>query len=373
MKKIFIIISIFISINVLQPSFDLKGQELPKNIIVFIGDGMGVSQLSAAKHTQPKLNMERFSITGLVNTAAADNLITDSAAGGTAMATGEKTYNGAISYSPKGDTLKTIFEYAEELGKKTGLVATSTITHATPAVFASHVDDRAKQDEIARQLTHSGTDVMIGGGRKYFVPENHKGSERSDDLNLLDSLKTRMNVMDDIESLLNYRKKENFAALLEMDPLPKASERGYSLADLTSKALNVLSKNENGFILIVEGSQIDWGGHENDFEYILSETIDFDKAVGVGLDFAEKNKETLVIATADHETGGMTITGGDKDGENLEVEFGTGGHTASLVPIFAYGSMSEEFSGIIDNTDIGKNFIKILTEHSANYFENAAN
>ena len=179
--------------------------------------------------------------------------------------------------------------------------------------------------------------------------------------------------MDDIESLLNYRRNENFAALLEMDPLPRASERGYSLADLTSKALNVLSKNENGFILIVEGSQIDWGGHENDFEYIFSETIDFDKAVGVGLDFAEKNKETLVIATADHETGGMTITGGDKDGKNLEVEFGTGGHTASLVPIFAYGPKSEEFSGIIDNTDIGKNFIKILTEHSAKYFEKAAN
>lgn len=254
MKKIFKIITMFILVSGLHPGFNVNGQDLPKNIIIFIGDGMGVYQLSAAKHTQKNINLDRFNITGLVNTASADNLITDSAAGATAMATGEKTYNGAISFSPKGDTLKTVFEYAKEKGKSTGLVATSTITNATSASFASHVDDRSNQAEIARQLVKSGTDVMIGGGRKYFVPTNQNESERNDELNLLDSLKTRMNVINEIGSLLDYRKSENFASLLEMEPLPKATERDYSLADLTSTALNVLRKNEAGFVLMVEGS-----------------------------------------------------------------------------------------------------------------------
>lgn len=370
MKKIFKIITMFILVSGLHPGFNVNGQDLPKNIIIFIGDGMGVYQLSAAKHTQKNINLDRFNITGLVNTASADNLITDSAAGATAMATGEKTYNGAISFSPKGDTLKTVFEYAKEKGKSTGLVATSTITNATSASFASHVDDRSNQAEIARQLVKSGTDVMIGGGRKYFVPTNQNESERNDELNLLDSLKTRMNVINEIGSLLDYRKSENFASLLEMEPLPKATERDYSLADLTSTALNVLRKNEAGFVLMVEGSQIDWGGHENDFEYILSETVDFDEAVGTGLDFTETYGETLVIVTADHETGGMTITGGDKEGKNLEVEFSTGGHTAALVPIFSYGPKAEEFGGMLDNTDIGKNLIKLLEGYLDRLSEN---
>ena len=351
---------------------NLIAQEIPKNIIIFIGDGMGVSQLSAAKYDRGNLNIERCKVAGLVTTAAADKLITDSAAGATAYATGHKTSNGAISMSTNGKELKTLFEFAEERGKSTGVVATSTITHATPAAFTTHIDDRGRQDEIARQMAEGGTDVIIGGGRQYFIPQSIEGSERNDDIDPIALLKNKMPVVNDIQSLHKSLISNKLAALLELGPLPKASEREYSLAGLTKTALEILKKEENGFVLLVEGSQIDWGGHENNLRYILSETIDFDEAVGAGLDFAERDGETLVVVTADHETGGLSITGGTKEGKELEAGFNTGGHTADMVPIFSYGPSADEFSGILDNTDIGKKLINFLL-NSENIHQKAAN
>lgn len=333
----------------------------PKNIILLIGDGMGVSQVTAAKIVKGKLEMERLNVGGLLTTHAANTLYTDSAAAGTALATGYKTKKGAISVSPDNKPLKTVLEYAEEKGKATGLVASSSLTHATPASFASHVDKRSKANLIAEHITKSGVDVLFGGGWAHFIPKSTKDSKRKDDKDLLSELKKRMTVITSAEEFWKLGDVDAAAGFFAAKHLPKAKERNPGLDKLTAKAIDILSKNKDGFFLMVEGSQIDWAGHKNSQEDIIEETIDFDKAVGVAMDFAVKNTSTLVIVTADHETGGFAVLNGSvKDKKVSDSKFTNKGHTASMVPLFAYGPGSSLFSGINDNTILGKTIIKYL-------------
>lgn len=333
-------------------------REGPKNIILMIGDGMGVAHLTYGHLTSDSLNAERMPVGGLVKTFPSGGMITDSAASGTAMATGHKTRNGMISISPDGDTLRTIYEYAEENGILTGLVATSSITHATPAVFVSHVPDRQMQEEIARQMTGSGVDVIIGGGWAYFVPAGIEGSRRTDDLDLMSILKERMPVVRSTGEMDKLDGVKSAAVFLAPRECPTADEREYSLADLTAKAIEILSAGEKGFILMVEGSQIDWAAHDNDFDGILHEMRDFNGAVGTALDFAERDGRTLVIMTADHETGGMALHEIQKDSSMTVLpQFTTDEHTMEMVPIFAFGPGAELFGGIHDNTFIGNTLI----------------
>jgi alkaline phosphatase len=335
----------------------------PKNIILLVGDGMGTSQLTAAKYVKGKLEAERCPVGGFVTTHSLNKLVTDSAAAGTAMATGYKTTNGTISQTPEGVPLKTALEVAEEKGKATGLVCTSAITHATPASFSAHVPKRSMQPAIAEQIAAQDIEVLFGGGRGYFIPQSEKGSRRKDEKNLIERLEARMEVITTTAEFEALETPVRVAGLFADKALPKFSEGRIGLPAMTEKALQILAQNNEGFFLMVEGSQIDWGGHANDAKYILDETIDFDTAVGVALDFAEKNGDTLVVVTADHETGGFAVLDGSVEAPSItNTAFATKSHSAAMVPLFAYGPGSEAFGGIHDNTDMGRLIIRYLAE-----------
>lgn len=339
----------------------------PENIILFIGDGMGVAQISAGKIAQGRLNLERFSITGLVTTHSESNLVTESAAAATALATGHKTGNRAVAVAPDKKPLKTLFEHAQERGKSTGIVVTSSVTHATPAAFMAHTADRDNQADIAEQIVNGPTDVLIGGGWAYFIPESNAGSRRSDQKNLLNALENKMPVVLSFDKLPAGGEHQKLAALLAPVSLPKAAERNYTLAELTKAAIGILSKNRKGFVLLVEGSQIDWAAHDQNPGTIISEMIDFDGAIGTGLDFARQIRNTLIVVTADHETGGFAVHDGSIVNRQVTASgFTTTGHTATMVPIFACGPGSAAFSGIQDNARIGQTLIDLLLQKDIN-------
>lgn len=325
-----------------------------ENIILMIGDGMGVSQVNAGITANNGLHIEKAQFVGFSKTSSADNYITDSGAGGTALATGTKTNNGAISVDVNGNNIKTILEIAAENGLSTGVVASCAITHATPASFVAHQQSRGLQEEIAIDFLNSDITLFIGGGKKYF-------NNRSDNRNLLTELANNgFKVALDMESVKNTTSGK--LAALVADEHPEAyPERGEFLTESVETAINILKDNQNGFFLMVEGSQIDWAGHAHDTEYTINEVIDFDRAVKVAFDFADQNPGTLVIVTADHETGGMALTAGDLSTNEVRASWGTGGHTAVMVPVFAYGSGAKQFAGIYENTDI---FEKMLSLYS---------
>jgi alkaline phosphatase len=253
--------------------------------------------------------------------------------------------------------LPTIFDEAERLNLSTGLVVTSTVTHATPAAFIAHTINRKEEKEIARQFTNKEIDVVIGGGAKYF---NNDGASSSGKCNFDILTENGYDIYRNSEDFLASQPNNKFYALLEEEQLKRANERNYSLADLTKKALPLLSQNENGFILMIEGSQIDWGAHENNQEYTLSELNDFCGAINIALDFAEEDGNTLVVVTADHETGGMSINGGKPDGSEISMKFTTTGHTAEMVGVFAKGPGEELFRGVYDNFMIGRNLFHLV-------------
>ncbi len=320
-----------------------------------IGDGMGTSQVYAG-YTAKKglMNMTGMPVSGFVTTFSANDYITDSGAGGTALACGVKTNNFSIGVDSKGKPVKSILEMAEKSGLSTGLVATSAITHATPASFIAHTGDRSKYGEIAMDFLHSGIDVFIGGGYNNFA-------RRSDSLNLLDSLRARGYLVARNLRDVDVPSTPRLAALLADEHLPRmAKGRGNMLPDATAMALKILKRNKKGFFIMIEGSQIDWGGHDNDPAYVVDEVVDFDNAIGKALQFAAKDGETLVLVTADHETGGFGITGGSLVTGVVLGAFLSKDHTATMVPIFAYGPGSEKFTGVQDNTDIFKKCVELL-------------
>ncbi len=331
----------------------------PKNVILMIGDGMGLSQISAAMyHNKKQTNFEQFEVIGFHKPYAESDLITDSAAGATAFACGKKTYNGAIGLDSDTIPIRNIIEEAELKGLATGLVATSTIVHATPAAFIAHEISRERYEAIAADFLDVDIDLFIGGGLRYF------NNRDSDSRNLIEELKGKGYEVSDYfhEDILTYRPNINknlafFTA--DKHPLPAHAGRDY-LPYASKMAAKFLShKNEKGFFLMIEGSQIDWAGHANDGEMLIEEVLDFDKTLGKILDFARKDGNTLVVVTADHETGGLAITPGSEE-EGILTKFTTNGHTGTLVPVFAYGPSSELFSGIYENTQIHTRIRKAL-------------
>lgn len=319
----------------------------PKNIILLIGDGMGLSQVYAAMTVNGgQLNIAQMPYTGFSITTCYDKYITDSGAGGTAIAIGKKTYYGALGVDAEAMPSESILEIAEKHSLKTGLVSTSAITHATPASFIAHQKSRNMYEEIANDFLNTDIDVFIGGGKKHFI-------QRKDGRNLLTELKTKGyqvgEKLTDIEDL-----KRPYAVLTDSVHTPKYPHRGELLPDATDMAVKTLSTGKKGFFLMVEGSQIDWGCHQNNTDYLLLETLDFDKAVGKALEFAVKDKNTLVIVTADHETGGMAIVGGNFEKHTIQAKYASTKHTAVMVPVFAYGPGADCFTGIYQNTDIFK-------------------
>ena len=363
----FITFTFFVFIACESSVYGLNGSggssKLPKNIILMIGDGMGLAQISAGKTYKGKLNLERIKVVGLLTTYSCDSYITDSAASATAMSTGHKTKNGALGVDCNGNKLETVLEYANKIGKTTGIVVVCAITHATPAAFVSHVPSRKLQFEIARQIAEEeNTDLYFGGGWGWFLPES-KGGMRTDGKDLIKVMKERgytyVSTTDEFKNL-NLNSVKKIIGLFAKNHPPYAPDRKPTLAEMTSKAIKFLSKNPNGFFLMVEGSQIDWAGHANNSDQILKEVADFDDAIGVALDFAQKDGNTLVIITADHETGGYALVGGSIENHTVDGKFVTNHHTGIMVPVFAYGPGAEAFAGISDNTLVGKKIFEYL-------------
>jgi len=352
------ILFLIVAIVLMACSSSGNGQnkpEQPTKIIFLIGDGMGLSAVTTGFYygEQPSV-FTRFKEIGLQQTSSAIEKVTDSAASGTALATGTKTYNGAIGIDTSLTPHQSIAELTASLGWSTGVVATSTISHATPASFFAHVEQRGMEDEIAAQLLSSEIDFFAGGGLARFIA-------RADSTNILPLAAEKGFLVDTsklaAEGTLEADKKYGF--LLAMGGMPTMIQgRGDFLPDATSLAISHLSQNQEGFFLMIEGSQIDWAGHAKDTEYLVSEMLDFEKTIAAALDYAEKDGNTLVVVTADHETGGFALAP-ELSKENpygnykeLGPVFATGQHSATLIPVFAYGPGAENFKGIYQNTDI---------------------
>lgn len=341
--RILLFLSLFIGISAAysQP-------QRPQNVILMIGDGMGLTQVTGGMTIKKTpLTLESFPFTGFAKTFSADNYITDSAAAGTALSSGIKTYNGAIGVDINKKPIPSILSESEAKGLATGMVVTSYVTHATPAAFIAHQVDRNMYEEIADDFLKTDIDVFIGGGRDHF-------ELRKDKRNLSDIL--RKNGYQVAYTLAEAQKvtQGKLAGLLAKEHMPPVAERGDMLPKSVAVALNILSKNRKGFFLMVEGSQIDFEGHNNNGPAILAEMVDFDDAIAVAYAYAQKNRNTLIVVTADHETGGMALKAGNIAKKTATAIFAQTNHTGTMVPVFAFGPGAEMFSGIMDNTDIPK-------------------
>ena len=365
-----------------------------------------------------ELYMMQMPYTGYAITYSADSNVTDSAAAGTALASGYKTNSGFIGVLPNGEIVPTIAEVLAEQGYKTGVVATSRITHATPASFYGHVLSRNEEDKLAEQLVNSNLTVVLGGGWRNFDP-----TRRADGKDLISVAKENgFDYITTKQELMAYS-GEKVLGLFASSHMNSVTERTPAeplLPEMTAKAIEILSKDDAPFFLMVEGSQIDWEGHDNDAFGIWKETVEFDEAVKVALDFAKENPDTLVVVTADHETGGLGLSTGGytmdlemvrkyqkttdwviANSQNMEelksnvkeyygfhlseeevayleaagnkiealaeitsarasLGWTTHDHTGALVPVFAFGPGAERFVGIMDNTDLPRKIASLL-------------
>jgi alkaline phosphatase len=323
--------------------------EPPKamNVIYFIGDGTALPQVYAGMlATRQNLVFPKFPYIGVVDTHSASNDITDSAAGGTALASDHKTNNAMIGMNPDTIPVKTLLEVFAEQGKETGIVVTSYVTHATPAAFYAKVPHRRQYEDIAMQMAENPyINLIIGGGMKHF-------NQRKDSINLVERMENELGwkVYDTLVDIDTTCKK--YAVMADENHMPKAAERGDFLPRAVKTAIQTLDDAENGFFLMVEGSQIDFACHANDSAWMVDEVVDFSQAIQIALDYAEEYGNTLVVVTADHETGGLTLP--DKKGKYTNVSFcySTGSHTCLPVMVYAYGPGAEQFTGWMQNTAI---------------------
>ena len=341
-----------------QAAADDAAMDAPLNVILIIGDGMGVPQVYSSVVAQRENNSAflRFPYSGFSRTYSRNKYRTDSSAGGTALTTGHKVDNHHVNWGPDSTRYNTIFDDAKKLGMSTGFVVTSSVLDATPAATYGHVPYRKMFDTLSLQMAQCQHNVMIGGGRKYFLPENRK-----DGLAPLDTLAKRgYTVVNTLDAMTRFAGDSLVALLYEGDPLT-APARGNVLEMAAKKALAMLSRNPKGFALMIEGSQIDWACHNNDTAYLRAELADFEQMLHAVLDFAQRDGRTLVVVTADHETGGVTLPDGDIQKGTNDVRFLWGNHTGCMVPVFAMGPGAHYFSGIQENVDI-PNKIRWLLE-----------
>lgn len=351
MKRItFVLLSL--AILALSPSCNNKKEEIqeqPKamNVIYMIGDGMALPQVYAAMlASHEKMTFSQFPYIGVVDTHSASNDITDSAAGGTALASDHKTNNAMLGVNPDSIPVKTVLEVMAEQGKETGIVVSSYVTHATPAAFYAKVPHRKQYEDIAVQMAENPyLNLIIGGGMKYF-------NQRKDSLDLVARMENELGwkVYDTLDNIDITCKK--YAVMANDNHMPPAAERGDFLPRAVKTALKTLDSAENGFFLMVEGSQIDFACHGNDSTWMMDEMLDFDYAIKVALDYAKEKGNTLVVVTADHETGGLTLPDPQGKYTNVVFNYSTGSHTCLPVLVYAYGPGAEQFTGWMQNTEL---------------------
>ncbi|MES2560917.1 MAG: alkaline phosphatase [Bacteroidota bacterium] len=355
-KKIILSVSLVALMAMVLVSFTQKKAGRPKKVIFLIGDGMGLTQISGAMSEYKGQNaFERFKVIGLSKTRSADDYVTDSGAGATVFSIGKKTFNGAIGVGADTVAYENLFEKLKKKNWSTGVVATSSVTHATPAAFYAHVGSRNSEDDIASFLLKGNCDVAIGGGLQFF-------KARADKKDLFAELNKQGFVT--IGDTINTFKPQTATRLvytLATDGMKTMQEgRGSFLKQAAINAADILGQNKKGYMLMVEGSQIDWGGHAMDYEYMKAELYDFNETINAVLDKAEKEGDILVVVTADHETGGLTLTANKQNRQSFVPKYAYNKHTGVMVPVFAYGPGAEEFAGIYENTEIFYKFAKLM-------------
>jgi len=352
MKKLSVLFLLAFVILALTPSCNNKKeepQEQPKamNVIYMIGDGMALPQVYAAMlASHEKMTFSQFPYIGVVDTHSASNDITDSAAAGTALSSDHKTNNAMLGMNPDSIPVKTLLEVFAEQGKETGIVVSSYVTHATPAAFYAKVPHRRQYEDIAVQMAENPyLNLIIGGGMKHF-------NQRKDSLDLVARMENELGwtVYDTLDCIdVNCKK---YAVMANDDHMPPAAVRGDFLPRAVKTALKTLDSAENGFFLMVEGSQIDFACHGHDSTWMMDEMLDFDYAIKVALDYAKEKGNTLVVVTADHETGGLTLPDPQGKYTNVVFNYSTGSHTCMPVLVYAYGPGAEQFTGWMQNTDL---------------------
>lgn len=343
--------------EIYTPTFEIDGKESRvKNVILLIGDGFGLAQFSSALYGNGnQLSLATLKNLGLIKTQAADDFTTDSAAAGTAISTGQKVKNRSIGALPNGSPAQNLPEYLQQYGFSTGIVTTDNVTGATPGAFYAHQTERDQIREIAGDLAKSPINLFIGGGKNDFLRYN----------------------VDEIDNLISA----GFELLSGLDAIAesKADRAGYFAANhglprvvqgrqdylknATNASIQFLHSKNKPFLLVIEGAYMDSGGHSNHVETVVEEGMDFDEAVGAALKFADENGETLVIITADHETGGATLPQGNIGKGLVEMEFSTHDHTGVPVPIFAYGPHAGDFRGVYENTEVFYKIVRLIEKY----------
>jgi len=383
-----------------------------RRVILFIGDGVGASYWTAARFASENLSVQQFKTMGLIDTRSASSPITESAAGATAYSTGVRTFNGAIGVGPDSQPRETLIEAAKKMGWATGIAVTSSVTDATPAAFVAHVPSRMQEFEIARQMAVLAPDVILGGGGRWFAP-----TVRPDREDLLSRLGSTHTVLTDPAAFDALRDTTitKLVGLFSAHDMAPAGVRTPTLPAMTRKAIDILSKDPDGFFLMVEVSQPDWRGHNNQpIATVVAEMLDFDAAIGVALAYQRRVPDVLILVVADHETGGLAIgtardsavltttanslgeavknmaramgllskpaadsmqqtaiqmqitsarmqaTARGARGERMVADYTTGGHTAQMVPLFASGPGAEAFAGMIDNNRVGQLLLEVV-------------
>ena len=394
MKKICLISVAMLSLF-MATSCCNKAEEKPqvKNVIYLIGDGMGFGAVSSLLLAEDGVTgFEQAPVIGLSETCSANNYVTDSPAGGTALATGTRTKNGYLGVDPDGQQLTSVLRKAQAMGKRSGIVVNTTLTEATPGAFYAGVTSRNMTYDIAKQFTESQVDVAIGGGLDHFInrPDSVDltatliGKGYDVYLDWATVLKTTSDKFVGILPLVDLHRREKaktttasaadgaevcLAAKLaaeagENNDTTRLSEPTLYLEKATKKALDVLSRNnKQGFFLMIESAIIDGYGHNNDSDGMIVEMKEFDNTLRQLVAYVNEHPETLLVVTADHETGGTAVTYNSHEVGKptpVKLSFSTKGHSGTVVPIFAYGAGAEAFAGIMKNIDLPKKIEELM-------------
>lgn len=342
--------------DAVAPAPPVLAERPVRNVVLLIGDGMGLAQIAAGRilnrGVAGRLHLERFPTVGLVTTQPAGAVVTESDAAATALATGVKIAIGSLSVDAGGRSLPTLLELLRDSGWATGLATTTRITDATPAAFAAHVRVRRQEANIAEQLSRAGVDLLIGGGRQYFLPRSSPPGRRADDRDLLAEMRQRgVDVVGDAAGLAAATRLP-CAALFAVEP-QSATPRSPTSAAMAAKALTLLSGSERPFFLLIEDEEIDTAAHVNDGARMSGAMSRFDDAVAVAAAFAAQDGETLVLVLGDHATGSLTLDSRSRADE-LVLAWASRNHSGEPVPVFAYGPPAAAglFAGMHDNTEI---------------------
>jgi alkaline phosphatase len=340
--------------SVYEPAYSFSKSSRPRNIILLIGDGMGLTQLySGYTSNRGQLNIFKLRDIGFSVTTSTDSYITDSAAGATAMATGTKTKNRYVGVDSLGNSLVSITDKVKRKGLSTAIISTGDITDATPAAFYAHQSERSLNEAIANDFISSGIDILIGGGMYAF-------KNRKDGKNLVNILTAQGYTVSNSFRALDTIRNRKFVVLDDAAVVSKKEGRQDFLEKSLKKSIQTFQQETKPFFIMAEGAQIDYGGHANNMEYVVREVLDFDRAVGEVMKFVDQNRETLLIVTADHETGGLTLLDGNMATGYVHGNFSTNDHTAVMVPVFSYGPGAENFQGVFQNTELNLKILDLL-------------